>query len=90
MSDQELKLSIDMTEAREFLDAVAKTASSQFAICRPGDVIFLECDVGFSLEAHEKLATQFAMVLDGTGVRAVMLPKGLRVARIDLKNVPEV
>lgn len=83
---EDIKLTVDTTEAEKFLRGVAEAARSQFAICRPGDVVMLECEVPFSLEAHERLAKSLAEMLDGTGLRAVMLPKGLRVARINLTD----
>lgn len=79
-----LNLEIDTVKARELLDAVTAAARAQFAICRAGDVVMVEYDQPMTVETHERMSTALAKALEGTGVRCVVLSRGMRVARINL------
>jgi hypothetical protein len=82
----DVKLTVDVEDAKKFLNEVADAARAQFAICRSGDVVMVECDQSITAEVHEHLRNAFAGALEGTGVRVVILPKGFRVARINLEH----
>lgn len=47
---------------------------------RPGDVVFIEIPSALTADAYERYATHLNGVLDGTGVKAVILTEGIRVA----------
>jgi hypothetical protein len=47
---------------------------------RPGDVVFIEIPAALTKEAYRDYAEHLKTALDGTGVRAVILTEGIRVA----------
>jgi hypothetical protein len=79
-----LELEIDTSKAEKLLAAVVEAARAQFAICRAGDVVFIEYDRAMTVEVHDRLQTALFKSLEGTDVRVVVLSKGMRVGRIQL------
>ena len=47
---------------------------------RPGDVVFIEIPCALTREAYERYADHLKGALDGSGVKAVILTEGIRVA----------
>lgn len=47
---------------------------------RPGDVVFIEIPCALTNEAYKKYADHLAGALEGTGVKAIVLTDGIRVA----------
>lgn len=82
----DMKVSIDVTDAKQFLEEVANAARAQFAICRSGDVVMVECERHITADGYEHVHNAMTKSLEGTGVRVVILPKGTRVARINLEG----
>lgn len=47
---------------------------------RPGDVVFIEIPCALTNDAYQRYVEHLKSALDGTGVRAVILTEGIRVA----------
>jgi hypothetical protein len=47
---------------------------------KSGDVVFLECGGHISAESYKRFMDQIGALLEGTGVRVVLLGDGIRVA----------
>ncbi|MGE5713897.1 MAG: hypothetical protein ACM32F_08475 [Betaproteobacteria bacterium] len=79
----EMKVTIDTAEAQAFVTAVHAAAKGRFAIARVGDVVLCETSRPFSCDEHVRILEALQQALAGTGVRAVLLPFGVRVARTE-------
>lgn len=53
---------------------------------RPGDVVFIEISCALTRDAYERYADHLKSALDGTGVRAVLLTEGIRVAAAEERS----
>lgn len=82
MSSSDFELKIDTKAAQEFLDMMAATAKNRFAIAKAGDVVFIELHDHHTVTAGEVLRAYVNACLEGSGVRAVLLPRGVTVAKL--------
>ena len=51
-------------------------------IARPGDVVLVECEQHLTEEQFRKLRQHFGSAASNVGLKALVLPKGFRVARV--------
>lgn len=70
---------IDMVPAEQ-MEGYAPVQN--FAFARAGDVVFLECSQDLSSETLARLTEQLKAAVDGSGVRVVILSRGIKVARV--------
>lgn len=56
---------------------------TRLAIAKPGDVVFIECTNAMTEMRWKKILEETKESFAETGVKAVLLYHGLRVARID-------
>lgn len=54
-----------------------------FAFARAGEVVFLEAHQSWPVDTIGKISEQITKALGDSGVRAVLLPVGIRVARVE-------
>ena len=75
------------TEEQEEIEEFAVPQPERFiAFAHSGDVVFLECSISWSQAQVQAIEAQIANALQGTGVNAVLLPVGIRVARVELEG----
>lgn len=55
-----------------------------FAFARPGEVVFLEATQQWSAETTERISKMISEAMGDSKVRAVLLPVGVRVARVEV------
>lgn len=72
--------------AHELVEAVSAEAPRYFAFARAGETVFLECSVEWTVEQYRQIAEQIDKSLAGSGVNAVLLPAGIRVARVEVAS----
>lgn len=67
----------------EFFDAASSIEQRYFAFARSGEVVFLEASQNWTLDQTERISKMITEALGSSGVRAVLLPVGVRVARVE-------
>lgn len=55
-----------------------------FAFARPGEVVFLECSQNWTMDQTERISKMISAAMGDSRVHAVLLPVGVRVARVDV------
>lgn len=81
MAEEESVPQVDQPELGELV-----APDRYIAFARAGDVVFLESTVQWGDVQREKIADAISAALANTGVRAVLLPVGVRVARVELEG----